>query len=206
MDFEEFKSYQEKFTAIDTPEKLSRIRRMYDGWLLMEEDSKYLEPVENELGDAFPSKEYFRIIESTFNPLLLRNGELNVLVLPSFKREYQLNFNSERVTLTFVNDQLWSDFYQGNKLNSKTKTRTLATKTNERLTVIEEAKKLIRTARKPKGTLGTLDGVLCYFIYKEANNIQIAFKNPSDDDSPVSTLINRIDKIIGDKSDVQHIL
>lgn len=120
MDFETFKAEFERFTKIDTPEKLSICENQYAKHLLYIEDQKYFEPEMEKGGDDILSR-YSKTIRQIFKVNDIKKDEFAFLIQPSFGPECILTITkiSDTYSLTFkeLESNYWAKVYSNADLN-----------------------------------------------------------------------------------------
>lgn len=172
MTFDEFKKEQEAFVGKLTGLKLEQLKDSYRFWQLNKEDQNYLEPILN-IQEFFTKDNYYKRIKTSFEPLQLENNELSILVLPSFKPEYQVKFRNHDIIKASCEESIWEDIYQGlgKRINLNVESIDLSIeKKNEFVKLVKEN---LKQARKPKVNTGVLDGIQYFFIYKEDNKLRM---------------------------------
>lgn len=196
MTSEEYKKEQASFIAEMTAEKLERLKQSYQSWLRLKEDENYLEPI-NELKSAFSSVGYYELIEEVFDPMSIGNGELCILVIPSFAAEFQVKFLQAKTQLISLKEQLWSQFYNGKLVNKQVKVREIKIPVEDKGLFVKDVLSHILRSKKSLETIGHLDGVEYYFIFNDSGKIKIAFKNASEDEnSVIGNLIRHLNTMI----------
>lgn len=202
MTFEEFKREQEKFTKVDTPEKMLILQERYDKYLFLLEDNKHFEPViewndEKDLVSIY-EKHIHAILN--FNPM--EEDRLYFLVKPSFEAEHLLIIEKADSAYTLkhctVKTSFWIEFYENPAL------ATAETIISEGILnkplgdqIFKVVDAAMKAARKPSGKWFTIDGVE-YRISKIVGNQRMDVKkNPSwEEDTPPGRIIRLLETVI----------
>ena len=177
MTFEEHKKNYEALMLPGktlTKEHLKRLREAYEDWLQLKESQNYLEPVNVGLKSHFGNQNYYEQIEKVFKPLELENNEITVLILPSFKPEYQVKFKRKTIELIKVKKQIWEELYLTGRIEKLEFNKSeINISPDDKSMFIKDVKLNINNARKRNSFGGTLDGIEYFFIQKEFDAITL---------------------------------
>jgi hypothetical protein len=199
-----FEKYKKNYEALLLPgktlteEHLQRLRKSYEDWLELKESQNYLEPVNEELKSRFGNQNYYEQIEKLFKPLELENNEITILILPSFKPEYQVKFKRKSIELIKVKKQIWEELYLTGRIEKLEINKSeINISQDDKSRFIKDVKLNINNARELNSFGGTLDGIQYFFIQKEFDAIKIAFKNSSEEEENIiGRLIKKLNKLV----------
>lgn len=192
--FEEYKKQFEIFCKIDSPEKLEICKNQYKSKLLHIEAQNYFEPFEYRSGEDILAR-YERNLFSLLPFDKLSEGELSVLIQPSFNPESLLVIDNKEgnytITYTALVTNYWYPFQQNNNVTEVDKI-VVNTKLNreigDKLYALVDA--AISEARKPEAGGFVLDGVI-YIFTRVLNGKKVSvFKHSPDEDSKTGRIIN----------------
>lgn len=193
MTFEEFKIHFEKFSSIDSAEKLAICKQQYQHHLQHLEDLNFFEPTDyNEGSDKFSS--YMLATEKILIPDSGQQLLYAFIVRPSFEPEFSLclhPLNDEyTLTYTLLEKNFWGvmndDLNLSKKIKRSTQTDQLNSAAGEKLVLLFE--KIFREARPKQTGSFTLDGTsynICKFTTDEV--LRVNKQSP-----PVSSRSGRI--------------
>ncbi|MFK7971419.1 MAG: hypothetical protein AB8F95_13700 [Bacteroidia bacterium] len=181
MSFEEYVELQSRFVEV-TPEVLERLKVAYKNTILAEEDANYLEPLVR-FEENFPSGDYPQLLRDIFAPFEIDEGELTILILPSFEPEFQFKFfKNGEVEKQIIDRQLWTQLSLNEEIDKACHNQSLILNSEKRLTFLEQVKAHTNKARAPQRGAYMLDGTQYYFISKHVGEVQIVYKNASEED------------------------
>ncbi|MBT34220.1 MAG: hypothetical protein CMO01_31535 [Thalassobius sp.] len=199
ISFEEYRRQQEIYSPIDTDEKLEFVKRNYKLMLLSKEDENFLEPISSfeALKNHFVEEEYFKIINCFFKLTEMSVNELRIVVLPSFKAEYQIAIINNVVKIDRFGKNVWTNL--DNKLcleKVHMESSSFALEQIDDFHLPNDIIKAITSSRKPKIELAVLDGAQYFFILTDVDRLKIAFKHSPSEKSKSGILIKRLEKMI----------
>ena len=173
MDFETFKKDFERFTKIDTPEKLSICEKQYEKHLLYIEDQKYFEPEVEQEDDDIISK-YDKSIRQILKVNDIKENEFTFLIQPSFEPESLLTItkigDNYSLTLMELESNYWAKVYSNKDLSVNIQTSQINIPATIGSKLFALLNQTINYAKTPMNSGFTLDGVK-YFLSKLIFNI-----------------------------------
>ena len=154
MTFEEYKQHFEKFSKIDTPEKLAICERQYKLYVQAMDNANYFAPVDmNKSLDKYKEE-----LWDLFGLDQLTTEQTSILVVPSFTPEHLLLITQQPGATLLEHTHRDQMTYTHEK---KTQNATLPPALSEKLSWL--LNNVFTTARQPQGGHFTLDGTE-YFI------------------------------------------
>ena len=122
--FEDFKKEMEPFYPEFTPQTLAFLKHQYKAHVQHWEDAQYLEPVDIDdkdgLGDPLQNK-----LKAYLQWAQIKEGEVHVIVLPSFETEYLVSIQQMRVLITTFPRSIWPSLYPETKENPTNRTERI---------------------------------------------------------------------------------
>jgi hypothetical protein len=195
MTFEEFKVHFEKFSSIDSAEKLAICEQQYQQHLQHILDQDFFEPDDKKER----SDQYTKYLDATEKLLISPTNsdcKYALIVRPSFEPEFSicLDLSNDHFTIThvFLEKNYWA--FSADPLNfSKKIKRSSQTMTldpvfgNKLILLLENA---IRDARPKKSRMITLDGTLFTICRFKNGGAEKVTKHAPSDASKTGKLIN----------------
>ena len=206
--FEEYKSYFEQFSKIDSAEKLAFCKRQYDGHLLHLEDEQFFEPLALWSNDDIIS-DYERNLNTIFQFDKIKENQFYFLVIPSFNPEHMLTIECQKetyiMTLVTLSKNYWASFYADNKTTDVAKT-TISAELSQKVgkLLFPLLNKTITDARVPKAKGFTLDGVKYWLSNRYSDGQRVVSKHSPDETSKSGKIIEIMQTLIDNIEDLNH--
>lgn len=200
MTFEDFKNHFEKFSKIDTAEKLAICESQYEQHRLHMEDENFFEPTGDNQCDDIVSR-YTMNLNRIFRIEAITENQIYFLVIPSFEPEQLLTLEKRQdsclLKLTILTKNYWTVFYANNKIIDVEK-RVVTSSLNPAIAekLFKLLNKAIFEARQPKAGRIVLDGVI-YRLFAHLNGEQkIVSKHSQSENSKSGQLIDIMQQLI----------
>jgi hypothetical protein len=206
MTFEEFKMDFERFSKIDTPQKLAICKERYRTHLLREEDNKFFEPLDGPMANFGSFPEYNTNLHSILGFNEINTAQILFLIQQSFQPESLLTMEKvdDYYELTYVEleESYWLRYYRDNSTSTaRTKVFTGTLKKMIGDKVFDLIEQTMIEARPPQSGMFVLDGIkhkLSMLINGKRRDV---IKHSPDEDSRAGRIIRLLKMIVGITTD-----
>jgi len=169
---------------------------MKNEWANIKEVNDFIELIPKDISETFKDT-YFQILKKFLPYNKLKDNQINVIIIPSFKPELLLKITKKKLALEAVSNNVFQYYHEEKLSEIKTIKKELKIIDNSINSFVLSIKENFKHAITfPSSSEMVLEGTMYFFIIKENGKEKIGFKHAPKENTKMGALIIKLNGII----------